>query len=217
MSSDSIENIEFIESEDNLTLTSKNNYFDCSMYLINSWDATYYVKFIKSTEALIRRSADYSSYISYLKSECKLNRCAILGDINDEMAEIEFHHYPFTLYDICNIVTLKRLVKKQKVSTFLVAQEVIELHYNNLIGVVPLSITVHKLVHKGLIFINLKQVFGNVFSFIQNYMDYMSKEIIDDYNKLVLLSKNNTVYSEDDILALSKTLWSKNNIIEEDK
>lgn len=202
-----INNIAIVDNNNNLEIKADDNYFSCKMYLENTWDAAYYTKFIKNIEKIVRTSDDYSSYIAYLKDECKLTRCSILGNVTDEMAEIPIHHYPFTLYDICSVVTLHRMLHKEPTSTILVAKEVLDLHYNNMVGVVPLCNTVHTLVHSGLIFLNLNQVFGNVFEFIKIYKDSITEDMILKYNDLVKLSKKNVSYSENDILELSKTSW----------
>ena len=48
------------------------------------------------------------------------------------------------------------------------------LHYKNQVGLVPLSITVHQLVHDGKIFIPLQNVYGNYLDFIEEYGAYIS-------------------------------------------
>ena len=50
------------------------------------------------------------------------------------------------------------------------------LHFKNKVGIVPLSVTMHDLVHSGSIFLNLKQVFGRVIDFLEEYRDFISIE-----------------------------------------
>lgn len=131
-------------------------------------------KFIKYIEKIIRRSYEYRAYIGFLKNELNLTKCTFLPmvDINEiKKVGIEFHHYPFTLYDIVSIVLDERMLVKgeKQISPFDIANEVMELHYQNYIGLVPLTTTVHELVHSGKIFVNLKYVFGNYNKFMNMY------------------------------------------------
>jgi hypothetical protein len=108
------------------------------------------------------------------------------------------HHYPFTLYDIVTLVVQKFLKDKKLISSFVIAKEVMKLHFTNKVGLVPLSKTVHELVHSGEIFINYNQVFGDFSSFAEEYSEFMTPKMIDDYNKLLNSSKqpfNSDMYS----------------------
>jgi hypothetical protein len=78
-----------------------------------------------------------------------------------------------------------------------------DLHYQNKIGLVPLSKTVHDLTHDGEIFINFKSVFGKFNEFIDEYIDYIPENLINKYNKLLDMSNSNVEYSTKDILKYS--------------
>ena len=114
---------------------------------------------------------------------------------------------PF-LYDIINIVAASKIVRGEGVTSLTLAHEVMNLHYENLIGIVPLSRTVHELAHSGEIFINLKQVFGDVNEFVKRYSDGLTDGYIDDFNKLVALTNQDTKYSETDILKKGRKEWN---------
>ena len=64
-----------------------------------------------------------------------------------EDANIEFHHYPFTLYDIVDIVLCNYLIKGKPITSFYIAEEVLDLHFKMKIGIVPLTTTNHELAH----------------------------------------------------------------------
>lgn len=188
------------DTNGNIIIQGNNSYYKAPYYITKFLDDSDFNKFVKGVEREVRSSDEYSRYLWTLKNQ-GLESCAFLGNINDDNATIEFHHYPFTLYDIVSIVTEKRLAKKELVSSFLVAKEVLNLHFNNKAGLIPLSKTVHELTHAGEIFINLNQVFGYYQEFIDEYNDYINDEIRHNYNEIIKMSKANKDYSEKDILA----------------
>ena len=107
-------------------------------------------KFIKSTETLIRSSLEYKTYIKFLKDNLDMNRCAVLKNIKNgdgKRYRIEIHHEPFTLFDIVETVINRRLDEGEDINALHVADEVMELHYEGHIGLIPLSVTMHELVH----------------------------------------------------------------------
>lgn len=168
-----------------------------------------YVAFVKGIEYVVRHNDRYNKYISYLKKEVKLNRCQVLKDITDEDADIEMHHGPiFNLFDICSIVLEYFLLKKWKISTFRVADVVLEEHMRNRIQVVMVSTTVHQEIHDGEIFINYHQAYGNLNEFIKKYKDAISDEYRDQINKYI---DKSLLYNSNDfsVLELNKNLWKK--------
>lgn len=125
-------------------------------------------KFNAYIEKLIRTSFEYKRYIGILKTEMDLTQCRFIkeADITNTKVGLEIHHYPFTLYDIVSYY--REYVKKFKgivdsYNTFDIANDIMKLHYEGKVGLVPLSLTVHELAHAGLVFIplNSKYVFGN--------------------------------------------------------
>jgi len=183
----------------NVSIQSPKSYYKLPYYVTAFYEDSEYTKFIKNVEKDIRRSDEYSAYLWSLRN-LGMENCAFLGNVNDENATIEFHHYPFTLYDIVSTVIEKRLYNKEYTSTFLVASEVLKLHFDNKIGLIPLSKTVHELVHAGEVFINLNQVFGNYQQFVNEYEMFIPLEAKNNYNKVVEASKNDVAYSSNDIL-----------------
>ncbi len=168
-----------------------------------------YVAFVKGIEYAVRHNDRYNKYISYLKKEVKLNHCQVLKDISDEDADIEMHHGPiFNLFDICSIVLEYFLLKKWKISTFRVADVVLQEHMRNRVQVVMVSTTVHQEIHDGEIFINYHQAYGNLNEFIKKYKDAISNEYRDQINKYI---DKSLLYNSNDfsVLELNKNLWKK--------
>lgn len=140
--------------------------------------------FIKGCEKLVRINDRYNKYINYLKKQVKLDYCQVLRGLTDEDCTIEMHHGPiFTLYDYCDIIVNWYLKKGYKITTFRVADTVLEEHLKNRIQVVMLSITMHEEVHARDIFINTKQAWGNLGKFIKIYGAGIDNDLREKYNR----------------------------------
>lgn len=164
-------------------------------------------KFIKSIEAIVRTSLEYRSYIKYLKTEALLKKCTILDKLPEEILKsisIEMHHFPFTLYDLVQIILVKHLKNNTGFTRLSIANEVMDSHYLNEVGIVPLSVTMHQLAHSDTRILSKKNIFGKYKKFIDKYGIYASEE---QKNKIVKLEK------------ISDTLVSNmiNNYLEVDK
>lgn len=146
-------------------------------------------KFIKNVERLVRSSLAYKEYCRYLNEDQGLINDVHNFNITNEVATLEYHHYPFTLYDIVEILLNKIFLEGQRVTSIELAEEVLKLHYKNMVGLVHLDLTNHELVHAGKIFIPLDSVFGRVNTFVDQYKPYMFDEQIERYNNLVELTE----------------------------
>jgi len=122
-----------------------------------------YEKFVKDIERAIRRSIEMKDYIRFLRDEVNLHNCYFLSGVSADDVDIEFHHHPFTLFDITQIacdLLLKNNKEEQEVSSLATAQKVVEWHYDGMVGLVPLSKTVHELAHAKQIIIPPSAIFG---------------------------------------------------------
>lgn len=162
-------------------------------------------RYIKQLESIIRNSLEYKRYIRYLKENQNLTKCSFFQNIDVtklEKTKIEFHHYPFNLYEIVyTIINEQSNFLCDPVNSFLVCNEVMKLHYENKIGLIPLSKTIHELAHDGEIFINLNEVFGDYKSFIEDYKDFINSDLFEPLNKLEEMSNNHSEINNKDILA----------------
>ena len=159
-------------------------------------------RYFKSIERICRNSRAYKKFIDFLREQVDMNKCSFYENVNNidtYSIKIHIHHAPLTLYDIVTTVYAKRLCNQEPLSELMVAKEVMWVHYNMMVGLIPLSETVHELVHKGLLFIPLNKVFGLYKNFINLYGSYMDpnlKSTIEEAERL-----NNLV---NDILVLSR-------------
>ena len=149
------------------------------------------VKFIKSVEALIRHSMEYKEYIKFLKTKMDMNHCIVLKNCvngNGKRYSIEIHHEPFGLYEIVETVVNKWQSLDEPLNIFKIADEVMELHYSGLVGLIPLSKTQHELVGNGLLFIPLQLVYQDYDKFYEQYEDFMEESLKEKIEAKVQLS-----------------------------
>lgn len=198
-----------IEYGEDTSLPQSVPYIDAinSLYTIPFWkDDEYfsnldsYQKFIKAVEKLVRTSDRYAKYKSYLVKEVGLDHCQVFTDIvnNDgdkKDATLEMHHGPiFTLYDYCCIILEYFIMMKWKISTFRVADQVLQEHEENHIQVVMLSSTVHEQVHARNVFISPEQAWGDLNAFIKKYAKAIGPDMRNKFNRYIdraMLSESN--------------------------
>ena len=140
------------------------------------------VKLIKQVEQVVRSSIEYKDYIKFLKNQIDMNMCSFFSGVTRKegaKVSIEIHHEPFTLFDISQIVLEKHIDDNpHNVNIIKVAEEVMKVHYMGQVGLIPISKTIHGLVHSGKLFIPLQNVYGSYVSFIEEYEDYIPNDIM---------------------------------------
>ena len=156
-------------------------------------------KYFKTIEREVRASYEYRTMIRYLKDNMNMAQCSFIKVSNEDNynIKIEIHHYPFTLYDIVEIVYKKRCYYREPLNLMMVAKEIMMLHYKLLVGLIPLSTTVHQLVHDGKLFIPIQNVLGRYQLFIDFYKPFCSEEQLDTIHRIELYSynENSSVYN----------------------
>ena len=156
------------------------SYFDGEQYDI--YDQKDYGKFIQDIERAVRISYEYRSLINYLRNTEGMNCCSILqnvSNIDSTKVKIEIHHGVLSLFDIVSTVVKKRLHNRESIDIFDCCKEVLWLHYMGYVGLIPLSDTVHELLHSGYIFIPTNLYRGNWRKFVEDYYDYISPDTLD--------------------------------------
>lgn len=210
-------NIKYKKIKKNPTIDSDNALYELPFYK----DAEYFsnlenfVSFVKSVENLVRTSTYYSRYIKYLKEDLGLNYCQVLSNIKnvdgEESVEIEMHHGPIlTLFDYVCIMVDYMLAHDKKITSYRVADKILDEHFENHIQVVMLSKTVHQEVHDGNIFINTRQAFGDLNAFLEKYHDGLSDDLIRKINTYINTSENYDSFDKG-VLELKENIknWSR--------
>lgn len=152
------------------------------------------LKLIKTVESIVRRSLEYKQYIRFLRDEIDMTACSYFANISNadghKRVSIEIHHEPFTLFDITQIVLEKFIANDEDINPLLIASEVMSLHYKNMVGLLPLSVTAHQLVHDGKLFVPLQNVYGDYIKFLQEYSEYIPSDIHNMLEIKLNLSKD---------------------------
>lgn len=136
------------------------------------------VKLIKRIESIVRSSGEYQDYTFFLRKNMDMDSCAFFHNISKatgSKVRVEIHHSPLTLFDIASIVLERAIAEGDEINDLLLADEVAELHYNNMVGLIPLSKTLHELAHPkegDPLVIPLYMIFGNYFEFLNKYKEY---------------------------------------------
>ena len=190
----SLPNIDFKKPLKNPTLDSDTSLFTIPFYKDSEYFANLdnFITFVKSVEKMVRSSKFYSRYVKFIKEDVGLNFCQVLSNIKQEDensdVKIEMHHGPIlTLFDYITIMIDYMLYNDIKITSFEVADRILEEHFQNRIQVVMLSQTVHEEVHENNIFLNTKHAFGDLNVFLEKYKDGISDEQIDKINKYIAL------------------------------
>lgn len=137
-------------------------------------------KFIKTVERIVRTSQEYKDYIYYLRNEIDMTQCTFFNNVNTKERKkisIEIHHEPFTLFDITQTVLNKYLLTGLQINYLKIAEEVMKIHYQGRVGLVPLSSTVHQLVGEGKLFIPLQNVYGDFIEFLEEYEQFIPEDV----------------------------------------
>lgn len=147
--------------------------------------------FISTIVALVRRSDEYKEWMKFLKVNLDMSRCTVLRNLvsgNGKRYTIEIHHEPFSLREIVDIILTKFEFLGETLNPFLIADEVMELHYDEKVGLVPLSKTMHELVENDKIFIPLQLIYQGYDKFYEEYEPYISDKIKEKIQMKVNLS-----------------------------
>lgn len=159
-------------------------------YDIQDWDLfdpKDFSKYITTVERIIRNSFEYRQMVKYLRENFNMNACSFYNNVSNENSrriKIHIHHDPITLYDMCIIVYNKRMFYHEDMSEEMLAKEVMFLHYNLYVGLIPLAETVHTLVHNRYLFVPTTKVFGNYKKFLEEYRDFMLPDQIENIEKI---------------------------------
>lgn len=134
---------------------------------------------IKKFEKIARNSLEYRKYFKYLKQNLDMSRCTYLPNITAGTGglHIELHHSPFTMFDITKAVVARHIEEYGSADEFEVAEEVMMLHYENLVGLIPVSPTVHELIHSEAFDVHPGLTYGYWKEFVRRYRKYFTEDL----------------------------------------
>lgn len=150
------------------------------------FDEKDFKKFLDDVERVIRTSMEYREFTNYLREYMDFNKCSFFENVtnmNSFKIKIHIHHHPLTLYDIVLIVYNKRCAYEESLEVEMVAKEAMYIHYFLMVGLIPVSETVHDLVHDQILFIPIDRVMGNWKEFLDMYEQFVPQDIMEKINK----------------------------------
>lgn len=149
-------------------------------------------RYIDMVKALVRRSPEYKEYISFLKKYMHMDKCVVFNKLTSDPNKrysIELHHDPFTLAEIINVVVTKRQELGESLNPYKTADEVMELHYDDKVGLINLSKTAHELAEHGRIFIPLQWIYQRYDLFVDEYEMYMDDTLKSKIEMIIHMSQ----------------------------
>jgi len=147
------------------------------------------MKFIKNVEKLVRSSLEYNLWVKHLRDALGHTTCEITNE-NISECKIDIHHHPIDLFTICKAVIYDKFNRSAKFCTFDIATEIIELHFKDKVGYIPLLTSMHEKYHNGYLKIPIDKVRGNFDYILANYA--LDDEELDKITELKLITTNNT-------------------------
>ena len=126
---------------------------------------------INYIERLVRSSEFYVIWREYnrVHQEAAIDAIEGINTADYVGLNLELHHYPYSLFEICQIVGSQILLEKEITDPFEVARVVLEEHLAGNIGYVPLLITDHQKFHVDLLELEEDHIQGNYKQFIKSY------------------------------------------------
>ena len=121
-----------------------------------------------------------------------MNQCEFFQNFDGSQKPglIQIHHEPFDLFSITQIVMNRQEKELGYINELQVAEEVMRLHYRGLVGLIPLSVTAHELVHDGKLIVPLNCVYGKFVQFVKEYYDYIDDVLLVMLNEKIEQTKN---------------------------
>ena len=162
-------------------------------------------KFIDRVKKIIRTSDEYRDYIKFLKENMDMDKCIFFQHVQTKKDQrmrvsIEVHHEPFTLEDYVTTMIQKFEDEGQELNDLLIAEEVLELHYANKVGLVPLSKTMHQMVHNSeKLLVPLNMCYGEYSKFLEEYDIFVDDQLYEKLDKKMKMTEELTPESFDAI------------------
>ena len=161
-------------------------------YEFDIFDENEFNRYILYIEKIVRNSFEYRRFIRFLRNNVGMDKCSFFENVTNAetfKVQIHLHHHPFDLNTITRIVFKRRFEAHECVETEAVAKEVMWIHSNLLVGLIPLCETAHELVHNFYLFIPIDNVLGMVDTFMEFYDPWIEPEHKNLYKSIVEYSK----------------------------
>ena len=182
--------------------------YGSAAYWDGVWEGDDRRKAVKAVERLVRTSMELKDYIKHLRDELDMKRCSLIKGAVVGKAKVEIHHHPLTLYEVVDLAAERRRMLGKPFSEVQVAEEVVRLHYENKVGLVPLATTAHQLAHSGDLDVGLDHVFGDVAALLVEYSAVVPDSMVEKVKRAVARSRDPAPRSEGlAVLKIGRTAW----------
>jgi len=151
----------------NESLVQQSPKFDYRIYGFDS--VKEYQSFVKACKKLIRTTYEYKQWTQLLHKYPYTDVCSFTGF--DRM--IEIHHEPIRLQTYIETAITILMQNSNGFTSFDVLKLVIDWHYSNLVGWLPVTNIVHKKIHDGELFVPSFLIRGNWIEFVKQYWSFM--------------------------------------------
>jgi len=175
---------------DNLEIYADNHPFRLSLRIKTFESEADFNKFIKKVEMQVRASLEYREWKKYIIDVLGIKTCMITNEKIDEVS-IEIHHHLPSLYILVKALVNKRISQQQEFCTFDIATEVIEKHFENIIGYVTIVKTLHEKFHNGFLTIPKEFVKGNFMKFVSEYSEYLDENDLETIDLRLAANQSN--------------------------
>lgn len=208
-------NLNEIESENKSQIFKINGSMEFDYDDYNLENPKDFKKYIDSIERIVRLSFEYRQFVKFLREYMDMNHCSFLKNISNAESfriKIHIHHEPITLFDIVMAVYNRRKTMNESLSEDMVAKEVMYQHYMLRVGLIPLSETVHELVHNQYVFVPTTAVFGKYWEFIDMYKDYIEPQTLETLKIIEESSKNFSMDKSNELLQTNLVYLDTNDV-----
>jgi len=177
-----------------LELYSDNYPFNLTLRIQTFEGEGEYNKFIKNCEKLIRGCLEYKLWRNYITDVLQIQSCAITEE-NMSETNIDVHHHPASLFTIVKSLVNEKLENEKPFCSFDICVKVIELHFKNIVGFVPLLSDLHAKYHNGFLNIPKSLIKGNYNSYLEEYSKYLDEDDLDNIKEKLSITDHNCNWS----------------------
>lgn len=191
------EELEIKSNVERLELYSDNYPFNLSLRIHTFEGEGEYTKFIRNCEKLIRGCNEYKLWRNYITDVLQVQNCAITLERMDQTT-VDIHHHPVSLFTVVKSLVNQKLEHEEPFCTFDICTKTIELHFQNIIGYVPLLASMHQKYHNGFLNIPRSMIKGNYNTFLTEYSKFLDDEEIEKINQKLSITDHNCNWTADD-------------------
>jgi len=179
-------NIISIPSNDNLELSSENFPYTLNLKINEFSSEKELIKFIHKVKGMVRSSFEYKLWVDFITTSLQHNKCALSKESAYEIT-VELHHHPISIQNIITAVINTHIDNGDYFSSFDIASEVMNLHYQMKVGVIPLITSLHEKFHNGFLDLPIDLVIGDWKYLLDNYtFSDEQKELINRYQQFTI-------------------------------